>query len=314
MIYYEKLIIFTFYLLTFSVKILGQINYDIFPLTNGLHYTYTFYQEKEYYEVATLTQFNGDSGKVEYTILDSFQYGDTLKVWNIEERRNLRRWYSSINWDTTYFIKDTTYYQLYESLIGNHELKCSSLVWFFPLNVWPPDLFVTGPDSSIYRYSDSPNILNILSSLGPNRGWEDSTWFSIENGMYKRVTDSYWVIGISRFYYNRYVYQTDSPNEIKNDDVNIIKDFILLQNYPNPFNPSTKIKFTIPFDGTYRTTSVQLIVYDVLGNEIATLVNEEKATGNYEVEFNAANLPSGIYIYKLTSGAFIQSKKMILLK
>ena len=96
------------------------------------------------------------------------------------------------------------------------------MLWFFPLNVWPPDLYGPGPDSSIYCYSDFPNVLNVLSSHEPNVGWEDSIWFSTENGMYQRVTDSYYVFGISRLYYNRYVFRTDSPNELIEDGSNII--------------------------------------------------------------------------------------------
>jgi photosystem II stability/assembly factor-like uncharacterized protein len=94
-------------------------------------------------------------------------------------------------------------------------------------------------------------------------------------------------------------------------------EFKLNQNYPNPFNPSTKIKFTIPSfiaNEAKQYPRVTLKVYDVLGNEIATLVNEEKPTGEFEIEFNAASLPSGIYLYKLSSGSFIQTKKMVLLK
>ena len=85
--------------------------------------------------------------------------------------------------------------------------------------------------------------------------------------------------------------------------------FKLRQNYPNPFNPTTKIKYTIPNTGIFT-----LKVYDVLGKEIATLVNEEKLAGNYEVEFNAANLTSGIYFYQLKAGSFVETKKMVLIK
>jgi hypothetical protein len=85
--------------------------------------------------------------------------------------------------------------------------------------------------------------------------------------------------------------------------------FSLEQNYPNPFNPSTTIEFTLP-----QKEFVSLIIYDVLGNEVATLVNEEKASGSYEVSFNASELVSGIYIYSLRAGNFTQTKKMILLK
>ena len=89
----------------------------------------------------------------------------------------------------------------------------------------------------------------------------------------------------------------------------IADDYELLQNYPNPFNPSTKIKFTIAEFGF-----VSLKVFDVLGNEVATLVNEEKSAGRYEVNFNAVGLSSGIYFYKLQAGSFIETKKMVLLK
>jgi hypothetical protein len=86
-------------------------------------------------------------------------------------------------------------------------------------------------------------------------------------------------------------------------------EFLLLQNYPNPFNPSTKIKYSIP-----QLSNVVIKVFDILGNEIETLVNEEKPIGNYEVEFKATSLPSGVYFYQLKAGEYINTKKMLLLK
>jgi hypothetical protein len=94
-----------------------------------------------------------------------------------------------------------------------------------------------------------------------------------------------------------------------NIDVNVPAEFALEQNYPNPFNPSTRIKYSI---GSKQFVSLK--VYDVLGNEIATLVNEEKPSGDYELQFLAVNLPSGIYFYKLEAGNFTKTKKMILMK
>ena len=85
--------------------------------------------------------------------------------------------------------------------------------------------------------------------------------------------------------------------------------FNISQNYPNPFNPTTTISFLIP-----RTEFVSLKVYDLLGREVATLVNEEKLPGHYEVEFNGMNLPSGVYFYRLQAGNFSQTKKLLLLK
>ena len=86
-------------------------------------------------------------------------------------------------------------------------------------------------------------------------------------------------------------------------------DYRLMQNFPNPFNPETAIRFDIP-----ERTFITIKLYDVLGNEIETLVNEEKQSGSYEVTWNAVNLPSGVYFYQLKTGKFIQTKKMILMK
>jgi hypothetical protein len=94
-------------------------------------------------------------------------------------------------------------------------------------------------------------------------------------------------------------------------------EFVLYQNYQNPFNPTTTIKFEIPNVETHRDASLQMVilkVYDLLGNEVATLVNEEKQPGVYEVEFDASSLASGLYLYKLQAGTFVQTKKMILMK
>jgi len=90
--------------------------------------------------------------------------------------------------------------------------------------------------------------------------------------------------------------------------------FLLGQNYPNPFNPTTTIRFTIPFNVKSETSKVSLKIYDVLGNEVATLIDEDKSARSYEVEFIANGLPSGIYFYKLQAGSFVETKKMILQK
>ena len=86
-------------------------------------------------------------------------------------------------------------------------------------------------------------------------------------------------------------------------------EYALSQNYPNPFNPTTTIKYSIP-----KLSFVTIKIYDVLGSEVATLVNEEKPAGTYELTWNAANLPSGVYFYQLKAGSFVETKKMILMK
>ncbi len=92
------------------------------------------------------------------------------------------------------------------------------------------------------------------------------------------------------------------------------KSFSLEQNYPNPFNPTTKIKYTVP-DAYYTSgVLVRLVVYDILGNEVSTLVNEVKPAGNYEVVFNAGDLASGVYFYRLRANNFVETRKFVLIK
>ncbi len=101
-----------------------------------------------------------------------------------------------------------------------------------------------------------------------------------------------------------------------NDKDIVPQKFSLEQNYPNPFNPSTTINYSIPVKASRKATEqlVTLKIYDTLGRVIATLINKEHLPGNYSIKYDAKNLTSGIYIYRLQSGSFAESKKMSLLK
>jgi len=126
---------------------------------------------------------------------------------------------------------------------------------------------------------------------------------------------------VQTFYENNFGYPIVSVE----DEQPVVSSFMLEQNYPNPFNPTTKIKFTIPVviaSGAKQSQMVTLKIYDILGNEVATLVNEELSPGEYEVEFNATKFTSGIYFYQLSAEGpetssgqtMIQTKKMVLMK
>jgi hypothetical protein len=124
------------------------------------------------------------------------------------------------------------------------------------------------------------------------------------------------------YYFNLKVVVKKNLTEVA-EQPELLKEFSLSQNYPNPFNPSTKISYQLPVAGI-----VTLKIYDLLGREVATLVNAEKSAGSYEVEFNSVealnttSLPSGIYFYQLRVGdpststgqSFVETKKMILMK
>ncbi len=122
-------------------------------------------------------------------------------------------------------------------------------------------------------------------------------------------------IGATTGYDIAIIKYSQTPTSVESE-TDVPSSYDLSQNYPNPFNPSTKIRYTIPnvSQSGVEGSRVQLKIYDVLGNEVATLVNEEKSAGSYEVKFNASQLSSGVYFYKLQAGSFVQTKKMVLLK
>ncbi|MDP2366530.1 MAG: T9SS type A sorting domain-containing protein [Ignavibacteria bacterium] len=139
-------------------------------------------------------------------------------------------------------------------------------------------------------------------------------WYKLKEELLHRIGEIKNVLEIAT---------NDPDNDVKTSAVKVLQKIILLsvnddhpfqnfslsQNYPNPFNPSTKISWQSPVSG-WQT----LKVYDVLGREVVTLVNEEKPAGSYEVQFNASQLSSGIYYYQLKVEDYIQTNKMIYLK
>jgi hypothetical protein len=155
---------------------------------------------------------------------------------------------------------------------------------------------------------------NTNSSTYYSKLWELTKAFTIK--LFKNAS-----YRLTCFIYTAWV-NANNPVHVENENSdNNPSEFSLLQNYPNPFNPATKIKFNIPNVETRHASSLQMVtlkVYDILGNEIATLVNQEQSAGSYEVEFNSTSgshqLASGVYYCQLKAGSFIQTKKMILLK
>jgi hypothetical protein len=146
------------------------------------------------------------------------------------------------------------------------------------------------------------------------------------------ITDSSW-IGNSTInpLYQFLIYHNIRPPSVEKIDSDIPNSFSLSQNYPNPFNPTTTINYSIPNLSVILSeaknlkdfsseapqndnVSVSLKVYDILGREVATLVNQNQKPGNYKVEFDASKLTSGVYFYQLNAGDFIESKKMLLIK
>ena len=195
---------------------------------------------------------------------------------------------------------------------------------------WQVQLAVGGTIADYWISDDKNNIWIVggktLKSTDGGQSWQ-SFWqpanYSINSVQFVNNNKYGWFTGnegtILKFH-------NDESTSIETEEFEkVITNFELSQNYPNPFNPVTKIKYSIPAVTLRQAQSdirVTLKVYDILGNEIATLVNEESATGGageYEVIFdshsgNVRNLPSGVYFYQLQAGSFVETKKMVLLK
>jgi hypothetical protein len=127
-----------------------------------------------------------------------------------------------------------------------------------------------------------------------------------------QFTDNMNDVQANSFYYRLKQIDYDGSYEYSDEvfvDNPTPTEFALQQNFPNPYNPATTITYSLPIKA-----QVELVIYNALGESITRLVNEEKEAGKYSVKFDATNLPSGIYFYKLQAGSFVETKKMVLMK
>jgi hypothetical protein len=165
-------------------------------------------------------------------------------------------------------------------------------------------------DNILYTYGENNNLTEELDQT-----WDDSAWVNSSNVLYTydannnqtelliQIWDgSAWVI----IFKGTFTYAAVTA---VNEDLSSVNSYNLSNNYPNPFNPSTRINFTIS-----DRSNVSLKVFNLLGSEVAELVNGEIDAGSYNVDFTGSNLTSGVYFYQLKAGSFVETKKMLLLK
>ena len=179
----------------------------------------------------------------------------------------------------------------------------SSNVYVTGTSTWS----IVGFESTTLKYDQFGNLKWVTGYVGPNNTSNNAAKIILDNNQ------NFYVCG---FVFYGGTSQTDLLT-LKYSQLNIVnpissrlpEHFSLFQNYPNPFNPKSNIKFQIAKSG-----DVKLTVFDVLGREVAVLVNKELYPGTYEVEFDGSNYPSGVYFYKLDAGDFTQTKKMVLIK
>ncbi len=192
---------------------------------------------------------------------------------------------------------DSIYNKTYVSFYSNIKRDSEYIIYYFIINPYEP--------------GDSIHVL-----LNP----KDTLTFYIVGvdvcPICKRQTDGY-LKDTLIFVFSNDSNQTTRKQLLLDSDISLgiedyktnVSSFYLSQNFPNPFNPNTTIKYSIP-----KSCFVTLKIYDLLGKEIMTLVNEEKSVGNYEINFDGKNLSSGVYFYRIQAGSFSDAKKFILLR
>ena len=200
----------------------------------------------------------------------------------------------------------------YRDSIDSEEIELLDTLNIIALQYLGGQVSVTFYDSLLQEVVAVRNLLNaeIIESGPTVEGRTDELW-QIEGISVDSVVNKYENDEIFLFFdYNRWISYSNVTTSIEVIESEIIpNEYSLTQNYPNPFNPSTTLKYEIP-----KESYITLKVYDILGREVATLVNEQQKAGYYEVEWDAVNNSSGIYFYRIQAGEFVGTKKMMLVK
>jgi photosystem II stability/assembly factor-like uncharacterized protein len=214
------------------------------------------------------------------------------------------------------FVNQNTGFSIYERNSGSTRfLKTtnSGVTWdstTLPYNK-SKAMFFADANTGWIGGSSSPDNISIIRTSNAGTNWLTSLSYNITtniNSIYFVNTATGWAVGNSGAIFRTWTSGLPGIN-VQNISSEIPSSFSLQQNYPNPFNPTTNIKFAIP-----KNEFVKITVFDILGKELETLVNEQLQPGTYETNWNASNYPSGVYFYKLITKGFTETKKMFLIK
>lgn len=248
-----------------------------------------------------------------------------------EQLRLTRRYLTSI---FKLFLKnDSAFFSISLGKIISSDTNMIFTVKLKPLTpkafnlIFPKDTLIYSPQTFMWESTYSLNLLDTVRyTLIVSKDSLIRDTFKIAEALLD--TSVSFSLGYGKFFWRVKAHTSDSTytfsnqifsfdaseplhiSENKEDKFN----FVLFQNYPNPFNPVTKIRFNIPLVGSRQAIHVSMKVYDLLGNEVAELVNEDKSPGSYEVTFDAKKLASGVYIYQIKTSEYVRYRKMLLMK
>jgi hypothetical protein len=281
---------------------------DILPLSVGNQWTYRYFTSVYDGDVTI-----SDSGTATYEILSRDAYPDSI-LWTMQEHRTVRHfvdiYFAAGPPDTAWMISDSSTFTLVEELHGQRRLRRyepEESIWHsvFP---WGSDL---AGDSIINRYVPADSAGHVL--LAPpfentsSRVYE----FRFTDGLGLTAVDASTaptIVGVQYVAEHRLLSSIISAAPMP-DGEDLPRRFALQQNYPNPFNPSTAISFSLPSAGHAR-----LRVFDVLGREIATLVDGDLTSGPHQIEWNASGLASGVYFYRLDGAGGSLTRRTLLIR
>lgn len=266
-----------------------------------------------------MTKWITDSGYVKFFVLSN-SLADTAIIWKIQERDSILRTIKEYPFngnperDTTFVLFGGIFFDVIEKKSGMHEIIASSNfpVWQFPsyyttvnsfghssvLNIGPP----------VYRYSNDVSQRALVNRYPSTFYMYDSLKYYKNIGM---LGGEYLVSKgpITPYYSYRQISLLDPLVSVEDYPTPVVEDFYLAQNYPNPFNPTTSFELRVR---SYEFVSLK--IFDVMGREVAALMNERKSPGIYKVTWDASHLPSGVYFYRMTAGSFTETKKLVLMK
>jgi hypothetical protein len=219
----------------------------------------------------------------------------------------------------------------YQAIVSNNASSAFAQKFLDANDIFSIDLIMNNPPFPEATYSDHEtfwaegyNAILLIENAPP---WNSNSYYTA-NPYYHKSSDTYETLNmelvakVTKLNLATIAAFSGPLTDVSESDNSVIDNYFLAQNYPNPFNPTTKIKFTVPASvvGEAKfasSTNIALKIYDILGNEIAALLNEQSdlfGPGTHELEFDGTGLPSGVYIYQLSAGSYLQNRKMILLK
>jgi hypothetical protein len=275
---------------------------DVFPLAVGNKWTYSFYTDS-YGTIANTG--SSQTGTVSYRISGRIRANDST-IWNVFQKREFT---NVVLQGTTLNQKDSTVFKLVEIPTGNHEIHSTSsdASCLFPFIKSVVDT------SKFFRYILTKSITDIPVNLTT---LDIQSASSIFKNVYKFTLRGDTGIALMNYSYHsnslkksasytllKFEWSTSLQPDESGDNV------ILYQNFPNPFNQTTNITYFVP-----QPSFVEIRIYDLLGREIKSLINEEKPAGKYLISIDCDNLATGVYFYRITAGGFTAVKKLIHLK